>query len=332
VAGDFSAGVAKVNARVQMITGWYDAFTPWQLQDFAELQRAGRPPQLMIGPWAHTTEDLVGTGVRQGLAWLRGHLLADARLIDPTPVRLFVTGERSGGGWRRYERWPPDESAQRRMWISGRDRLSWDPPRASPGGGSRYRYDPADPTPSFGGPIMLATKPVRDNRPLEARADVLVFTTAPLQEAVEAIGEARVELWVRASQPYFDLFARVCDVDPEGASWNVCDALASVAPARFRRSDEDGTWRVQFDLWPVAHRFAAGNRIRLQVSSGAHPRYVRNPGTGEDPLAAKTLRAVDVELVYGPQHPSSLVLPVSPFTPKRVENADAPVFRHADAE
>jgi predicted acyl esterase len=99
-------------------------------------------------------------------------------------------------------------------------------------------------------------------------------------------------------------------VDWRGRSWNVCDALASVAPGRFEHSEDDGAWRVQFDLWPMAHRFTVGHRIRLQVSSGAHPRYVRNPGTGEDPLAATTLRSVNVEILYGPQYPSALVLPV----------------------
>jgi uncharacterized protein len=85
--------------------------------------------------------------------------------------------------------------------------------------------------------------------------------------------------------------------------------LASVAPGRFAHTEEDDVWRVQFDLWPVAHWFASGNRIRLQVPSGAHPRYVRNPGTGEDALTAKTLRAVNVEMLYGPQYTSALVLP-----------------------
>jgi hypothetical protein len=66
---------------------------------------------------------------------------------------------------------------------------------------------------------------------------------------------------------------------------------------------------VEFDLWPIAHRFAAGHRVRLQVSSGAHPRYVRNPGTGEDPLTAENLRAVDVDVCYGPDRPSSVYLP-----------------------
>ena len=310
VERDFSAGVADVTAPVQMVTGWYDAFLPWQLEDFAALQDADRPRQLIIGPWSHTQEGLTGSGVRQGLGWLRGHLLGDPRLIEPAVVRVLVTGERTGGGWRDYARWPPAEGPPRQLWIEGEGRLAWEPPSAA--GSRRYRYDPADPTPALGGPIMVTSKPVRDNRPLEARADVLTFTTAPLEEALEAIGPVRVQLWARGSEPHFDLFARVCDVDPSGISRNVCDALASVAPDRFEQSDADGSWRVEFDLWPIAHRFASGNRIRLQVSSGAHPRYIRNPGTGEPPLTAEKLLTVDVELLYGPEWPSSLLLPPAP--------------------
>jgi putative CocE/NonD family hydrolase len=314
VARDFSAGVARVKARVQMVSGWYDAFLPWQLEDFAALQEVGRPPQLIIGPWTHTEEGLTGAGVREGLAWLRAHLLDDWRLINPAAVRVYVTGERAGGGWRELERWPPDKNAASRLWLASAGRLDWEPPDAGIDGSSRYRYDPADPTPSVGGPIMITSKPVRDNRQLEARADVITFTTAPLDTTLEAIGPTRVELCARASGPNFDLFARVCDVDPQGASWNVCDALASVAPGRFQYSDETGAWRVEFDLWPIAHRFAAGHRIRLQVSSGAHPRYIRNPGTGENPLDAGTLLPVDVEILHGPEHRSALVLPI--ITPR----------------
>ena len=172
----------------------------------------------------------------------------------------------------------------------------------------RYRYDPNDPTPSLGGPVLLSREPVVDNRGLEARPDVLTYTTPPLLAVVEAIGPVQVELWVRASSPYFDMFARVCDVDPQGASRNVCDALARVGPGPFEQS-ADGTWRVAFSLWPIGHRFDAGHRIRLQVSSGAHPRYARNPGTGEDPIKATELRAVDIEVLHGPDQPSALILP-----------------------
>jgi uncharacterized protein len=136
----------------------------------------------------------------------------------------------------------------------------------------------------------------------------VTYTWAPLDSTLEVIGPVRVELWVRATSPYFDLFARVCDVDEAGASWNVCDALVRVAPGHFE-PDADGAHNVAFDLWPTAHRFASGHRVRLQVSSGAHPRYLRNPGTGEDPAASRSTVAVDIEVLHDEGHPSALILP-----------------------
>ena len=131
--------------------------------------------------------------------------------------------------------------------------------------------------------------------------------------AIEAIGYVSVELWVRAGLLHFDVFARVCDVDPAGVSRNVCDALTGVAPDRYEQA-ADGTWRVRFRLWPMGHRFAPGHRVRLLIASGAHPRYARNPGTGEDPAAATaaTMRPVDIEVLHDAAHPSALVLPAQP--------------------
>jgi putative CocE/NonD family hydrolase len=102
---------------------------------------------------------------------------------------------------------------------------------------------------------------------------------------------------------------RVCDVEPDGTSRNVCDALVRLTPDEPAR-DADGVAAVRFELWPTAHRFAAGHRIRVQVSSGAHPRYARNPGTGEDPARATRLVASDQEVLHDPDHPSSVTLSV----------------------
>ncbi len=310
VARDFAAGVGKVAAPVQLVGGWHDIFLPWMLEDFAALQAAGRAPQLVIGPWTHIAPGMLAAGLREGLGWLRAHLLGDDRLLRPSGVRVFVSGERAGSGWRELGSWPPPGTGERRLWLAAGGRLQDIGPGGDPGGGDRYRYDPADPTPSVGGPVLLAREPVIDNRALELRPDVLTYTTAPLPETVEAIGPVRVELCVRASSPHFDLFARVCDVDTGGASWNVCDALTRVTPGRFEPAADDSA-RVAFDLWPMGHRFAAGHRIRLQVSSGAHPRYARNPGTGEDLLTATALRPVDIDVLHDAQHPSVLVLPTA---------------------
>jgi putative CocE/NonD family hydrolase len=307
VARDYAAGVEKVTAPVQLIGGWQDIFLPWMLEDYAALKATGHDPQLIIGPWTHTAPGITAAGVREGLAWLRAGLLDDHRLVRPGRVQVYVTGERTGGGWRRLPQWPPPETAEWRLWLREERRLDAEQP-PSESAPDRYRYDPADPTPSRGGPVLLERGAVVDNRPLEARADVLTYTTAPLQSVFEVIGPVRVELWVRASSSHFDVFARVCDVDRAGASWNVCDALVRIAPGRFEPID-DGTRQVAFDLWPTAHRFAGGHHIRLQVSSGAHPRYIRNPGTGEDPSAATNTRAVDIDILHDARHPSVLILP-----------------------
>jgi uncharacterized protein len=306
VRRDYAAGVGDVRAAVQLMGGWYDIFLPWMVEDYAALRASGHDCQLVIGPWTHTSPDLLSRSLHQGAAWLRAHLLADERLLNKAPVRVFVTGPRSGGGWRELEQWPPPRAQTRLNAAAG-----WTLHERAPGehdAPDRYRYDPADPTPSVGGPVLLTRRPVLDNRELESRADVLTYTTAALSQPWEAIGPARVELYMRASSPYFDVFARVCDVDPQGASWNVCDALTRVSPQRFQAA-ADGSLLVAFDLWPLAHRFAAGHRVRLQVSSGAHPRYARNPGTGEEPLSATQLRAVELELLHDAEHPSALLLP-----------------------
>ena len=120
------------------------------------------------------------------------------------------------------------------------------------------------------------------------------------------------------------------DVDRTRVSRNVCDALERVTPETFARAG-DGTVEVTFDLWPTAHRFARGHRIRLQVSSGAHPRYARNPGTGEPIATATRLVAADQEVLHDSRHPSEVVLSVVPArasvrarTPDRVGAARRP--------
>jgi putative CocE/NonD family hydrolase len=159
-----------------------------------------------------------------------------------------------------------------------------------------FRYDPADPTPSIGGPLQSRTQGQHDNVRLEKRADVLTFTGEPLEEAVEVMGAVRAEFDADTTAASADLFARLCDVDPAGRSINVCDGLT-----RFTISG-----RVVVEMGPTAHRFRPGHRIRLLVAGGAHPRFLRNYGTGEPPGPAT--RMVATTTTVGPT--SSLVLPV----------------------
>ena len=302
---DFSSTVGDVDAPVQLTGGWYDIFLPWMVEDFRALRAAGRDPQLIIGPWTHASPALLGVGLREGIAWLRAQLLGDARMVRDAPVRVYVTGERR---WRELPDWPPPGVRERTFYLQPGGGLSDSPP-AGAAQASRYRYDPADPTPALGGATLLERMPVRDNRPLEARRDVLTFTGAPLDTDVDALGPVRADIRLRSSRDDTDVFVRVCDVQPDGTSLNVCDALVRLTYGQPPR-DGDGVAAVRFELWPTAHRFAAGHRIRVQVSSGAHPRYARNPGTGEDPLRATRLVAADQEVFHDEARPSSVTLSV----------------------
>ncbi|WP_199752600.1 CocE/NonD family hydrolase [Actinoplanes sp. ATCC 53533] len=287
--------VAEVSVPVSSIGGWYDIFLPGQLRDFQILQQAGRPARLTIGPWTHTSGD--GTAITEavefGLAHARGE-----QPPERAPVRLFVTGEEA---WRDFAAWPPAGYPERRLHLWPGGALSGEPAGAS--APDEYRYDPADPTPAVGGVRMVRDSGRVDNTALEARADVLTYTTAVLDEDVEVVGEVSAEIWFRSSLPHADVFVRLCDVDPGGRSTNVCDGLTGLTGA-------DETTRADVRLWPTAHRFKRGHRIRVQVSSGAFPRYARNPGTGEPRATATTMRAADQTVHHGPAHPSAIILPV----------------------
>jgi putative CocE/NonD family hydrolase len=286
--------VAEVSVPVSSIGGWYDIFLPGQLRDFEILQEAGRPARLTVGPWTHAGFNNVGVleAVEFGLAHARGE-----QSPERAPVRLFVMGEEA---WRDFESWPPKGYAEQRFHLQPGGALSSGPPGdAAP---DRYRYDPADPTPAVGGVRMNDGGRV-DNKALEARADVLTYTSAVLEDDVEVIGEVGAEIWFRSSLPYADVFVRLCDVDPRGRSVNVCDGLTSLSGA-------DEISRTTVRLWPTAYRFKRSHRIRVQVSSGAFPRYARNPGTGEPRATATTLRAADQAVYHDPTHPSAVILPV----------------------
>jgi putative CocE/NonD family hydrolase len=304
----FTDGVARVRAPVVMVTGWHDIFLPAQLDDHATLRAVGTRSRLVIGPWPHGSPGLFVAALREGMTWLDVHLDGppdDERPPRAAPVRLHVGGP--DGGWRDLPDWPPP--ATDTAWHLHTDgELAIRAPAPSPP--DRFRYDPAAPTPSLGGPLLVAQRAGRvDNRHVEARPDVLTYTSAPLTEPLEVIGAVRAEIHVRAELAHLDVFVRLCDVDRRGRSHNVCDGLVRVAPGRFAVDDSRAV-RVPVPLWPTAYRFAAGHRLRVQVAGGAHPRWARNTGSGEPLGTAVTLRAGWREILHDPEHPSAVWLPI----------------------
>jgi hypothetical protein len=304
---DYSGKVAEVKAPVHLTGGWYDIFLPQLIEDYARLRRAGRRPYLTIGPWTHSSVGLIGESLSNSLAWFRAHLLGDPGGLRAAPVRVFVMG---AGLWREFADWPPDGfSASGLRWhLQAGGGLSPAVPAAALP--DRYRYDPADPTPAVGGTSLSSNSGARDNRELEKRTDVLCYTSPPLMDDLEVIGPVSAELYVSSSLEYTDFYVRLCDVEPGGRSTNVCDGLLRLAPGRGPLLPAGSIHRVRIELWPTAYRFKRGHRLRVQVASGAHPRYARNPGSGEPLASATHLVAADQTIYHDPDHPSAILLPM----------------------
>jgi putative CocE/NonD family hydrolase len=300
-AADYRHRLPEVRAPIDLIAGWYDMFLAEQLVDYRTLRAADAQPYLLIGPWTH------GASGQQGLnetwAWLRAHLQGDPSRLRKLPIRLFVMGANT---WRDYADWPPPARAERWYLQPGGGLAPTVPASSEP---DRYRYDPADPTPSLGGNYLGGFAGAKDNRRLEVRPDVLVYTSDVLREPLEVIGPLSAELYVRSSLEHTDFFVRLCVVEPSGRSTNLCDGIIRLAPGS-ASSDVAGVRRVQIEIWPTAYRFRPGQRLRVQVSSGAHPRFVRNLGAGESIATATTMRVAEQEIFHDAARPSHITLPV----------------------
>jgi hypothetical protein len=218
-------------------------------------------------------------------------------------VTIEVQGE--AGGWRDLDDWP-SPAEPKRWYLQPGGHLATEAPEM-PSPTDSYRYDPAEPTPSIGGIGMLTGGSV-DNRELEARPDVLVYTSDPLADPLVLIGTVEAELWVNSSLDHTDFFVRLCDVSPDGRSVNVCDGLRRLNPSSIRRSTE-GAFRVSVPMWPAGHRFGAGHSLRVQVSSGAHPVYARNLGTDEPAITAIVMQPAEQAVYHEPGKLSFVTLP-----------------------
>lgn len=304
-ARDHRDAVARVEAPVHLVGGWYDYYLRGLLRDYAALKAAGCRPYLTLGPWIHGSPQGLLTGLRAGLAWFEAHLKNDGTGLRASPVRLYLMG---ADQWLEMNDFPPP-ARPNRHYLHGEQGLVAEPPPAS-SPPDHYVYDPADPTPALGG-ASLAFKGAgaQDNGPLEARPDVLCYTTPPLAEDLDIIGPVRQVLFVHSSRAHTDFFGRLCDVGPDGRSTNVCDGLFRLKPGR-GQPQPDGSLQIEIDLWATAYRFRAGHRLRLQVSSGAHPRWSRCLGYG-DPLPTASRLAIAEQTIYhDAAHPSALILPV----------------------
>jgi putative CocE/NonD family hydrolase len=302
---DFSNYAAQ-SPPATLLGGWFDLFLPAQIDDYVRLRQAGREARLTVGPWTHSGPGAVAAGVRDTLEWFDIHLGGRPDRSRRDRVRLFVMGS---DRWVDVPDWPPPSTPER--WYMGPGgTLSPEPP-SDGGPPDRYRHDPADPAPGVGGATLDVTLAgSRDQHRREARSDVLVYTSSPLTKEVTVMGPVEAEVWLRSSRPYFDVFVRLCQVDRSGRSRNISDGILRVDPDRCQPA-ADGVWRIEVRMCPTAMTFKAGHRIRIQVSSAAHPLFARNTGSGEPIGTASRLMPSEHHLYHDGLHPSAITLPVT---------------------
>jgi uncharacterized protein len=292
----FPAALDRVQVPVLLLGGWQDIFLRQTLQQYRHLRDRDVEVAMTIGPWTHVQllTNGLATSVRESLDWLGTHLGGRPALRRPSAVSVFVSGQ----GWRNLPDWPP-ATTDRVLYLQPGGRLGATAPGADTPAAT-FRYDPADPTPTTGGPLLSPNGGYRDDGRLALRDDVLDFTGATLTRDLHVYGNPVVELAHISDNPYVDLFVRVSEVDATGRSRNVSDAYRRLGGA------QNGEEIVSIELDAIAHRFKAGSRIRILVAGSWFPRYARNLGTEEAVLTGRQLKPATHSVHFGR---SRLVLP-----------------------
>lgn len=331
--------VERVTAPALLIGGWYDYYLEEMFDDFNRMRTRGgseaaRQSQLLIGPWTHETVskfEAVDFGaeaafmpqVKRLLQWFDRWLKEDAGAAHADgPIRLFIMGENV---WRSELEWPLARTEFTHYYLhsggnaatrQGDGWLSREPPGAQPP--DRYTYDPADPTPSLGGTSIYGAAvagPV-DQGKVEDRTDVLVYSTAPLEEDVEVTGPIDLVVFAASSAVDTDFVAQLVDVHPDGRAINL---RTGAVRARYRESFDTpapltpgAVTEFRIRVGATSNLFKKGHRIRLEVRSAHFPEFGRNLNTGQDPMTSTEFVAAEQIVYHDPTRASYLLLPVIP--------------------
>ena len=335
---------AKINVPALNIGGWYDIFQGGTLRNFAGMRTKGasdaarKGQRLVVGPWSHAVpfQNLVGAvdfGLKSGPVsvdvdgtqlrffdrWLKGK---DAGA--ESAVRLFVMGINE---WRDETDWPLPGTDFRRYYLHSRGKansmygdggLSTETPGTEPA--DHFLYNPADPVPTVGGGLCCYPGALQggawDQASVEHRADVLVYSTEPLEQDVEVIGPVTLTLFASSSAPDTDFTAKLVDIAPCGTAINLTDGILR---ARFRESQSQEQMltpgkvaQFNIDMWSTANVFKKGHRIRLEVSSSNFPRFDRNPNTGHPLYVDAEIRPAMQTVMHDRSFASYVTLPVIP--------------------
>ncbi len=325
---------------------WYDVFLGETLRQYEAMkevaaERGSMPPRLLVGPWTHTTTfpsmvgdldfglassglflnyngDMTDYHLRWFDATLKGN---EGSLAGEPPIEVFVMGENR---WRGYEEWPVPGSHEEKWYLHAGGILS----REAPAAGDtpdEYDYDPKDPVPTVGGALLMPDvyrAGARDQRPIEERTDVLVYTSEEMAKDYTAIGAVYATLYAASSASDTDFVARLVDVYPDGRAIVVTDGIIRASaresypapgvtePIKPSPIAPGEVYEYVIDLWATGITFEAGHRIRVEVTSSSFPRWDRNLNTGEDTKDSSHSEVARQRIFHDPDRPSSVTLTV----------------------
>jgi len=325
------------------IAAWYDIFQDGSLRNYVGLrdhagnEEARSKQRLLVtigghagsgqkigsvdfGPAAKDYDELAIT-----LRWY-DYLFKGVQneFASKKPVKIFVMGENI---WREEEAWPLQRAKQTSYFLHSAGKANTDSGDgiistlvAKKESADSYHYDPMNPVRTVGGPLCcdsdhLAPGP-RDQRSVEARPDVLVYSTPPLEQDIEVTGPVTLDLFASSSASDTDFTAKLVDVGPDGFAQNLTEGILR---ARYRESTQQSTpiepgkvLEYKIALWSTSNVFLKGHRIRLEVSSSNFPRFDRNLNTGKPASDSDASVKATNTIYHDAEHPSALVLPVIP--------------------
>ena len=321
------------------IGGWYDVFARGTVDAFLGYQNQGGEgaagqQHLIMGPWPHaayTTEvgELVFPNADQQeydiWTWLKACLLDEPQglstLAALPAVHYYTMGAAGEAGapgneWHDADRWPPEDVVGVPVYLYPGNSLRIEPPQTD-GGGDLFVYDPTDPAPTLGGANLFIDAGAYDQRPIEARDDVVVYTSPFLDEPVEVTGDLRAQIWITTDVPDTDIVVHLTDVYPDGRSMLVADGIFR---ARYRNCPDFTCEEflkpgepvvLTVDLGPTSIVFNTGHRIRINITSSNAPRFSPNPNTGAMYLEKGAVgRIAHTTILHSTSYPSVIILPV----------------------
>jgi len=324
------------------IGGWYDIFLAGTLRNYMGIKAHGatdearKGQRLLVQIGGHAgfgrrigdvefgDDALKFTSTDVVLAWYDYLFKGVQNKFATVPVRIFVMGENK---YHQESDWPPPENKLTRYYLHssgsanslrGDGGLSLTPPKKETP--DKFTYDPANPVPTIGGSLCCDAAHYepgpRDQRAVENRNDVLVYSTKPLAEDMEVTGPVTFELWASSSAVDTDFTAKLVDVSPGGFAMNLTDGVLRM---RYRDSQEkpelmnpDQIYKISVDLWATGNVFKKGHILRLEVSSSNFPRFDRNLNTGADQATSREFVSATNMILHDAEHPSALLLPVIP--------------------